>query len=131
MIWLISSIAPLFSCNYSLADVFDCATVLLPYCTTVLLQLWIGSVLLWHDCFITIIIQLISPTAPLFYWNCDLVDFFYCHTGFLQLGFGWFLLLHHCFIAIMSPLISSIEPLFYCDYDLSGFFCCKTILLQL
>ena len=107
---LISFVSPLFYCYYEFVDFF--------YGTIVLLQLWIGWSLLFHDCFNAIMIWLI------------LFDFYYS-TVLLQLWFGWSLPLHHFFIAIIIWLILSIPPLFYCNYDLADFFCCTTGLLQL
>ena len=100
MVLLISFIARLLYCNYNLADLF--------YCTTVLLEVWFGWFLLLHDCFIAIMSWLISSITPLFYCNYDLNYFFYWTTVLLQLWVGWFLLLGHCLIAIIISLISSL-----------------------
>ena len=129
MIWLISSMVPLFNIKFDLAVFPYWTTVLLPLrfgrfyltlvsrllyciydfadlfcCSTVWLQLSFGSFLLFHHCFLEIKIWL------------TLFDFSYTIVWF-QLSFGWSLLLHHCFIAITIRLISSIPPLFYCNYN--------------
>ena len=120
MIWLISSIAPLFYCNYDWADFFYSTPFLLLfrvgnffYCATFLLQLWFGWFLLFHDYFISIIIWLFSSIPPPFNWNYDLADYFYGTTVSLQIPFSWFFLLHHCFIKIMIWLIFCTARLFY------------------
>ena len=107
MSWLISSIAPLFYWNYDLVYFF--------YCSTISLELSFGCFLLFHHCFIAI---MICPVAALFY----LVDFIYCTTVLLQWLVGWFLLLDHCFTEIMIWLICSIAALFYCSYHSLTFF---------
>ena len=97
----LTSIAPGFYCNYDLADLFSC--------TTVLLDWWLGLFLLFHDCFTGIIIWLL------------LFDLYYT-TILYQLWFAWSLLLHDYFIAIMIRLISSIPPPFNCIHYLVDFF---------
>ena len=97
----LTSIAPVFYCNYDLADLFSC--------TTVLLDWWLGLFLLFHDCFTGIIIWLL------------LFDLYYT-TVLYQLWFAWSLLLHDCFIAIMIRLICSISPPFNCIHYLADFF---------
>ena len=155
MIWLISSIAPLFYCNFDSADFFyfTCFTAIMIrlvlfdfYHTTVLLQIWFRSSLLSHHCFIAIMIWLISSVAPLFYCNYDLADFCYGTTLLLQFSFSRFPLLHHFLIGIMIWLISSIAALLYSNfnwadlfypplfcwyYELPDFFDCSTVLLWL
>ena len=155
MIWLISSIAPLFYCNFDSAEFFyfTCFTAIMIrlvlfdfYHTTVLLQIWFRSSLLSHHCFIAIMIWLISSVAPLFYCNYDwlistmallfcynfcLANFSYCTTVLLELWFAWFLVLHHCFIANMSWLISSITPSLNCIFYFADFFYSTTVFIAI
>ena len=121
MIWLISSLAPLFYWNYDLIDFF--------YCTTVLLQLWFGWLVLLHYCFIAIMICLSSSVARRVYCSYKLAAFLLCTTVYCKYDFADFiwLLSYHCFIAIIIWFFSSFAPLFY----LADFFQDTSVLLRL
>ena len=134
MTWLISSIAPLFYCNFDVAA--------FSYPTTVLLLFWVGSFLLLYHCYIGIIIWLfssistvslqllfgsfyLSSITPLFYINYDFPDVFYCTIVLLELWLGMFLLVHDYFIASIIWQISSIAPLFLLQLWFSWFLLLK------